>query len=136
MRIKLSIFLLISTLLFACNKEQNEQLFSDLNFVVKKQILEGYLVTSIAFDSKGTAWIGTLKQGLIHYDGNKIEYFNKQNSIVDTVSIWDIAIDNNDNVWFSSNGLIKYGSNIFTKFDSSNSQIKNNRYKRLDRIPI
>jgi ligand-binding sensor domain-containing protein len=81
-------------------------------------------VTAISFDSKGTAWIGTFKQGLIRYDGNATFYNSNNSPLPDSIVIWDIAVDNNDNIWIGSDaGLIKYDKMDFTLYNTSNSPL-------------
>lgn len=96
----------------------------DLKTTFNKKILEGYFIKSIAFDSHGTAWIGTFKQGLIEYNSGKITVYNSSNSsFPDTSVIWDIAVDSKDNVWIGGDALIKYNGNTFTTFNSNNTII-------------
>jgi ligand-binding sensor domain-containing protein len=94
----------------------------DTNFKLK--ILDGYFIKSIAFDSKGNAWIGTFKQGLIKYNPQETVIFNSENSNLPSNSvIWDIAVDSKDNVWIGCEGLIKYDGNKFTHFNTTNSPV-------------
>jgi len=103
----------------SCEKSENE-----LNTNFNKKILDGYFVTSIAFDSHGTAWIGTHKQGLIKYSSGNATYYNSSNSTFpDTSVIWDIEVDSKDNVWIGGDALTKYDGNSFTSFNSKNSKI-------------
>ncbi len=88
------------------------------------KIMDGYFVTSIAFDSKGNAWIGTFKQGLIKYNPQETIIYNSSNSILPaSLVIWDIAVDSKDNVWVGCDGIIKYDGNKFTRYNTSNSPI-------------
>jgi len=94
----------------------------DTSFDTK--ILDGYFVKSIAFDSKGNAWIGTFKQGLIKYNPRETIIYNSSNSILPAgMVIWDIAVDSKDNVWIGCDGIIKYDGNKFTHYNTSNSPI-------------
>lgn len=92
------------------------------NIHLSEHILNNYFVTTIAFDSQGTAWVGTFEQGLIKYDGS-ISIYDKTNSALpEGMIIWDIAIDRGDNVWLASNkGLIKYDHFRFNLFNKKNS---------------
>ncbi|MFN8240274.1 MAG: two-component regulator propeller domain-containing protein [Bacteroidales bacterium] len=88
------------------------------------KILDNYFVTSIAFDSKGNAWIGTFRQGLIRYRDGQTEVFNSRNSVIASDEVInDIAVDSHDNVWIGCNGLLKYDGTSLRRFDSSNSPI-------------
>jgi hypothetical protein len=91
---------------------------------ISDHLLPNYFVTAISFDSKGTAWIGTFKQGLIKYDGN-VTFYNSNNlPLPDSIVIWDIDVDNNDNIWIGSDaGLIKYDKMDFTFYNTTNSPL-------------
>ncbi len=115
-------FIVISQLIFiSCSNELTSPL---IDFEISDKILDGYFVTSIDFDSKGVAWIGTFKQGLVQYDGI-ITNYNRNNSILpDSLIIWSVAIDKNDVVWIGSNkGLIKYDHSKFIIFNKSNAPL-------------
>lgn len=100
--------------------------FTKESIKISNHILPGYFVKSIAFDSKGVAWIGTSRQGLIKYDGDAA-FYNPSNSNLPSCVIWDVEVDNNDNIWIGSDiGLIKYDRNNFTIFDTSNSPLAEN----------
>ena len=105
-RLLVSLIVISQFLSISCS---NEITSPDMNFELSDHILGEYFVTSIAFDSKDAAWIGTFKHGLIKYDGT-VTHFDKSNSILpDSLIIRTIAVDNNDVVWIGSNkGLIKY----------------------------
>jgi ligand-binding sensor domain-containing protein len=123
---RLIIFVLLITLLWiSCDLISPEP--SDVSLRISQHILQGYFVTAISFDSKGTAWIGTFKQGMIRYDGTSTVY-NSQNSILpDSVVIWSIEVDRNDNIWLGTNaGLIKYDRKKFTVYNTTNSQLAEN----------
>ncbi|GAH32621.1 unnamed protein product, partial [marine sediment metagenome] len=92
-----------------------------------KYFLKDYFVISIAFDSKGTAWIGTLNQGLIRFDG-EVFHYNSSNSILsDTIMVPAIDVDTFDNIWIGSNvGLLKHKNKEFVISDKSNSPITHN----------
>ena len=94
--------------------------------ILDGKILDGYAIRAIAFDSKGNAWIGAFKKAnpengktqdcIIRYNGQETEIHNSENSI------FDIAVDKNDNVWIGgSGGLLKYEGNKFTLYNSKNT---------------
>ena len=97
---------------------------SDMNLSFNRKILNGYFVTSIAFDKLGNTWIGTFKQGLIKYNSKETVVFNSSNSIIsDTSVIHDLAVDSRNNLWIGCEGIIKYDGTTFTKFNSKNTLI-------------
>jgi ligand-binding sensor domain-containing protein len=119
---KILTILTIGFILISCEKtnENPEPLQTDF----KTRILDGYFIKSIAFDNIGNAWIGTFKQGLIKYNSSETVIYNSENSIIsDTSVIYDIAIDNKNNVWISCDGLIKYDGTSFVKYSTDNSPI-------------
>lgn len=120
-------FILIITILlfllnFGCEKEQ--LIFDEINFDSTVFILPDYFIKAIDFDSKGNAWIGTFKQGLIKYDGVSATVFDSKNSnLPDSLVIWDLKVDHNDNIWLGTNGLIKFDGVSFEVYNTSNSPL-------------
>jgi hypothetical protein len=113
---------LISLFYFSCDLITPEP--GDVSFRISQHILPGYFVTAISFDSKGTAWIGTFKQGLIRYDGSPTIYDSNNSLFSASTVIFDIAVDRNDNIWIGTNeGLIKFDGKNFTVYNTSNSQL-------------
>lgn len=118
---KIAVILVLLISLNSCEKTSH---VGTPNTTFKTKILDGYFVKSIAFDSKGNAWIGTFKQGLIKYNSHETVIFNSNNSnLPSDMVIWDIAVDSKDNVWIGCDGLIKYDGKKFTQYNTSNSPI-------------
>ncbi len=92
-------------------------------FYANQTILDSIAALSIAFDSEGTAWIGTTDQGLIKYGLTQTKVYNWKNSIISNYSIRDIAIDSKNNVWIAADGLIKYDGEKFYRYSTANSNI-------------
>ena len=112
----------ITYLLISC--EESDYNSKNFNTDFNKRILDGYFVTSIAFDNQANAWVGTFKQGLIKYNSDTIILYNSLNSIIsDSSVIYDIQVDSKNNIWISCEGLIKYDDNKFTQFNSINTPI-------------
>jgi hypothetical protein len=109
-------------LLTACSDSGSPEISTD-SFHVSGHILQGYVIYSIAFDERGTAWLGTAYKGLVKYEDNKATIFNSQNSnFPDSIIIFDITTDTKNNIWMASGlGLIKYDQNKFTLYNKSNS---------------
>ena len=103
----------------------NSPEISEQSFKVSERILQDYFIISIAFDSKGAAWLGTFRQGLIKYENNSAVIYNfKDYGLPDETIIYDLAIDHKNNVWLGSDyGLIKYDHKKFTLFNKTNSDI-------------
>lgn len=111
----------------SCEKDITVPDFENVSIQIDDHILQGYFVTCISFDSKGTAWIGTFKQGLIKYDGRAVYYHSKNSALPDSLAMWDISVDKNDIVWIGSDiGLIKYDQKEFTLYNTSNSPLAEN----------
>ncbi len=123
---KYLIFLIVVPLLVCCSC--NDELTSPLiNIEISDHILDKHFVTSIAFDSKGNAWIGTFNKGLIKYNGTTTHYDKTNSSLPDSLIIWSIAIDKNDYVWIGSDkGLIKYDHSKFIIYNKSNAPLFTN----------
>lgn len=115
--------------LFSCERsiftDENPPGSPDTGF--NRKILDGYFVTSIAFDSKGNAWIGTFDKGLIKYNDRETVVYNSSNSnLPEDMIIWEVETDSKDNIWIGGEGLIKYDGNNFTLYNSANSPIPEN----------
>ena len=106
----------------------NSPEISEQSFKVSEHILQDYFITSITFDAKGTAWLGTFQKGLIKYENNEAVVYNSKNSnLPDSLSIYDVAVDNKNNIWLGcGSGLIKYDHTSFTLFNKANSGITEN----------
>lgn len=124
---KIIIILALTFSFYSCEKEKDNQgdgIPGNPNTDFNLKILDGYFVTSIAFDSKGYAWIGTFKQGLIKYNSNETIIYNSSNSILPSNFVaWDIAIDSKNNVWIGCEGLLKFDGTTFTLYNSTNTDI-------------
>jgi len=117
-----AIFVLLCLYSIGCDKEQ--LIFDEILFNTTEHILSDYFVKAIDFDSEGNAWIGTFKQGLIKYDGVSATVFNSKNSnLPDSLVIWDLKVDHDDNIWLGTNGLIKFDGVSFEVYNTSNSPI-------------
>lgn len=91
---------------------------------ISERLLSGYFVTATAFDSKGTAWVGTFKQGLIKYDGGMTIYNSSNSSLPDSLVVLDIEVDHDDHVWIGSDvGLLKFDGSKFHLYNTSNSPL-------------
>jgi ligand-binding sensor domain-containing protein len=118
---KIVFILTFGVFLISCEKAIDTP-SKEVNFDHK--ILDGYFVTSIAFDNLGNAWIGTFKQGLIKYNNDETIVYNSKNSTIpDSSVINDISVDSKNNVWIGCNGLIRYDGKCFTYFNKSNTPI-------------
>jgi ligand-binding sensor domain-containing protein len=98
----------ISVLLASCDWSSEPQPES-------RTILEGYHITAIDFDGNGNAWLGTLEQGLIKYNGKDITVFNEIEGMIRAVSV-----DSKNQVYIGAEGLIRYDDEEFTHFDATN----------------
>ncbi|MEX2511329.1 MAG: hypothetical protein WD398_00365 [Cyclobacteriaceae bacterium] len=79
-------------------------------------LLKGYHITAIAFDGQGIAWLGTLNQGLIRFDGqNKTVYPEI------TGMIRAIKVDSQNQVYLATDGLVKFDGENFTRYDATYS---------------
>ena len=121
-------FLLLIVLFISC-KKGNEPNLIDGNpnaGELSDIILKDYFVTSIAFDKTGTAWLGTLNQGLVKYDKKATTVYDSSNSLLTNASIHDIKIDKAGNIWIGSDDLIKYDGSKFTRYDAKTFDLLKN----------
>lgn len=111
-------------LFFSCEKEVTSPKDRIIHIGNSEHILPNYYITSIDFDSEGTAWIGTFKQGILKYNGSATYYHSENSSLPDSIVVWDLTVDRNDVVWIGSDsGLIKYDGNNFIVYNTSNSPL-------------
>jgi hypothetical protein len=110
---RLAILFCFTISLYSCEKPKDSA-----------KILNGTPIASIVFDSHATAWIGTIKQGIIKYNSGTMTYYNSTNSnFQDTAIISDIKVDSKGNVWIGGYGITKYDGNNFVTYTSKNSPI-------------
>lgn len=120
-----SVFVLVAH--FSCEKKVTSPEYQDVAIKISDHLLPEYYVTSIAFDSRGAAWIGTFRQGLIKYDGDATVYCASNSALPDSLYIHDVAVDKTDNIWLGTGvGLIKFSTNEFTIYNTSNSPLPEN----------
>lgn len=75
-------------------------------------------VRSMYQDTKGNIWFGTNTDGIIRFDGTKLEEISL-GADKQSVSVREIVEDNAGNVWFgTSSGLVKYDGMTFTTFST------------------
>jgi len=91
-------------------------------------ILSGKYVCSMAIDSHGRIWIGTVDNGLICYDGIETWTTYSTENILASNLIFSIAVGSDGAVWFGTgNGVIRYDSDgNWTTFTTENG-IAHNR---------
>jgi len=117
-------------LLFACDATI-ENLPADIS--INDSFLEDFWISAIAFEEDGTAWLGTVQQGLIRVKNGKTKIFDATNSnIPDSLWINDIEIDASGNVWIAANGVIKYDGTDFTQYLSERTDKNGNTIRDLE----
>ena len=76
-------------------------------------------------DSENNFWFGTNGDGIIRYDGNKLDKFNVKEGFGGT-AVRGIVEDKEGNVWFgTSGGLSKYDGSVFTNYSKKDGLIDN-----------
>lgn len=121
--------LLLLILATACKKKGEPEFPIPLEISDGK--LQNYHVISIAFDTKGNAWLGTLGQGLIRHSGTSIAVFDSTNSILTKAAIWDIEVDKKGNVWLGTDDLVKYDGAQFTRYGSGRYNLPRNAVRSV-----
>lgn len=125
---KLLPFLCFLTLLNAC---KNDEGGIPVPHQISEIALKNYHIISIAFDASGTAWLGTLSQGLVRYGASGIAVFDSTNSILKNAAIWDIEVDKKGNVWIGTDDLIKYDGSRFTRIQASEYGLPRNAIRAI-----
>ena len=86
------------------------QIHTNLNGMVRE------FVRTMYQDKKGNYWFGTNGNGIIRYDGQKLETMTIE-GISPKMRVLKIVEDNAGHVWFGTDyGLIKYDGKQFTRF--------------------
>jgi len=128
---RISRILLISVIVLTSCKESDPEP-DPSRFLPNQTILEGFSIQSIAFDSEGTAWVGTFNSGIIKYSLSETQIFDSLNSPLTNEMVWDIAVDSKNMVWIGGDGLTKYDGRSFTRFTPENSDLPESRIFVID----
>jgi hypothetical protein len=90
--------------------------------------------TMLAFDEKGSVWIGTGRWfalaggGLAKFDGESWVVYNTANSPLPNNDHFGLAVDPQGNVWAGTEGgLAKFDGTNWTVYNTSNSGLRDNR---------
>jgi ligand-binding sensor domain-containing protein len=76
-------------------------------------------------DNAGNLWFGTNVYGLMRYNGEVLEYFNKENGY-DFGRVTEIIQDKDGAIWIASyRGLAKFESNSFTYYTEEDGLLNN-----------
>jgi hypothetical protein len=101
-QISLMARLLGTVLIHSCGKRPTSPDSEDVPFRISDHILYHIFVKSIDFDSKGTAWIGTFKQGLVKYNKSSWAIINPVDENGESLGYVDeLAVDLTGNIWAS-----------------------------------
>ncbi|WP_215239527.1 ligand-binding sensor domain-containing protein [Dyadobacter helix] len=121
-------FLILFFILISCKKDNvsGEADRFSLPREVSEVILRDYHIISIAFDPAGTAWLGTLRQGLLKYERNQVTVFDSSNSVLTNAAIWDIEVDKKGNVWLGTDALVKVKNSEFTRYEAGQFNLPKN----------
>jgi len=82
-------------------------------------------VNSIAIESNGTKWFGTMDGSLSSFDGSNWTVYNSSNTGMPSSHIWSIGIDGSNDKWLGTDGagLVHFDGITWTIFNSSNSSL-------------
>ena len=121
---KLIYLILILTLNFSCvEKKSSEKEISKLEFVNSSKtdtfkFTSG--IRSICQDRKGNYWLGSHKEGVAKFDGDKFTYFTINDGLSDN-QITYIQEDQNGVIWFGTgNGICNFKDGIIENPMSNN----------------
>lgn len=82
---------------------------------------------AVAFDQQNNPWFAdcagcTFGGGVIHYDGNKWISYTEENSGLISNDVYDIAIDQSNNIWFATEkGVSVFDGFTWVNFNKENS---------------
>jgi signal transduction histidine kinase/DNA-binding response OmpR family regulator/streptogramin lyase len=116
---------------------QQQDYFSNIQYITANEGLSNGEVTAILQDSKGFLWIGT-RGGLNRYDGNNIKIFQNEignpNSLINN-SIETLFEDSKGQIWIGtkSNGVAIYNPE-FDRFEPIHSTLNELNEKNIIKI--
>ena len=95
-------------------KTTNQEVFNSFPSVITTPTIEEQIspfIRRIFQDSKGHFWYGTNGDGVVHYDGDSLAYYNVKQGFAGS-AVRSILEDKNGNLWFGTeDGLSKYSPN-------------------------
>jgi len=119
---KLMLLTSLEILTFACKKDISE---NEWNTYKTFNGIYGYnFITSIAIDSLGNKWFGTLGGGVTKFDGTTwTSYYTKDGLVSNNVTA--IGIDKKNNKWFCTigAGISKFDDANWTTYNTSNGLV-------------
>ena len=78
---------------------------------------------AVVVDHDGNKWLGTLKYGLIKFDGDTFTVFNKENSAIKGDCVTSLFVDSKGNLWAEysrpDEGIVMYNGNEWTTFKAA-----------------
>lgn len=95
----------LSLLLLACDGVTEEP--------IAQPLLKGYHITAIAFDDLGNAWLGTLDQGLIKFDGQNQTLYPEVTGMIRA-----LKVNSKNQVYMAADGLVKFDGQDFIRYDN------------------
>lgn len=91
-------------------------------------------VRSILFDKNNHLWIAKGAEYIVEYDGVSFHKHSPKEFVGTSPIIYvnDIALDDNGNMWFASEGVYKYDGMNWRLYDSSNSGLLGNYIQAVE----
>lgn len=78
---------------------------------------------AIVVDNHGNKWLGTLKSGLIKFDGKTFTVFNKENSVIKGNCVTTLFMDSKGNLWAEFSrpeaGIVRYDGTEWKTFTAA-----------------
>lgn len=75
---------------------------------------------AVVVDHDGNKWLGTLKYGLVKFDGDTFTVFNKENSAIKGDCVTTLFVDSKGNLWAEysrpEEGVVKFDGENWTVF--------------------
>lgn len=78
---------------------------------------------AVVVDHDGNKWLGTLKYGLVKFDGDTFTVFNKENSAIKGDCVTTLFVDSKGNLWAEysrpEEGIVKFDGENWTVFTAA-----------------
>ena len=83
---------------------------------------------AVVVDHDGNKWLGTIKYGLVKFDGDTFTVFNKENSAIKGDCVTMLFVDSKGNLWAEysrpEEGIVMYDGKVWTTFTAASMGVE------------
>ena len=122
---------LVRTLMAICLCVMSSALCSGQNVKIYDTSNSGLInndIWAVVVDHDGNKWLGTVKYGLIKFDGDTFTVFNKENSAIKGDCVTTLFVDSKGNLWAEysrpEEGIVMYDGKVWTTFTAASMGVE------------